>query len=169
MRQVFFVDICNTLADVNGQLNLRGFQTSVYPALVPPEAFTEELFRDAAPIWPVINLVKWLAERYSIVYMTARPEKVRKVTLEWLESHSLPAGPVIHTNGRLKGEIALELVHREWIAGAIEDSPHEITGYAEAIHGIRLLVPDWPHNQEITRGMRIPLLCTAVHNQQAIS
>lgn len=158
MPKVFFIDICNTVADINEQLNLRGFQTSVYPAFVPPEVFTEELFRAAAPIWPVVNLVKRLAKQCSIVYLTARPEKVREVTLEWLERYALPAGPVIHTNGQLKGKVALELVHHDWIAGAIEDSPQEIAGYVEAIPGIRLLVPEWPHNATVTMGMRIPLL-----------
>jgi len=155
-KKVFFVDICNTIANVNEQLNLRGFLTNVYPSPIPAEAFTEKLFRQAKPIWPIINLVKRLVDQgYSLVYLTARPESVREVTLEWLRAHDLPVGPVIHTNGRLKGEMALDLVHADWIAGAIEDSPHEIAGYAEAIPGIRLLVPEWLHNEDVKRGIHI--------------
>ena len=158
-KKVYFVDICNTIANVNEQLNLRGFQTDVYPSPIPPEVFTEELFRQAKPIWPIINLVRRLVDQdNSLVYLTARSEKVREVTLEWLKAYDLPAGPLIHTNGRLKGEIAIELVHVEWIAGAFEDSPHELVGYVQANPGIRLLVPDWPHN-EGTKGIRIPLVC----------
>ena len=162
-KKVFFVDICNTLANVNEQLNLLGFQTDVYPAPIPAEVFTEELFRQAKPIQTVVNLVKRLVDRgNSLVYLTARSESVREVTLEWLRANAIPAGPVIHTNGRLKGEIALELVHVDWIAGAVEDSPQEIEGYVEAIPGIRLLVPEWTHNEGITKGIRIPLLRKAV-------
>ncbi|HZK53481.1 MAG TPA: hypothetical protein VFC84_04745 [Desulfosporosinus sp.] len=162
-KKVFFVDICNTLANVNEQLNLIGFQTDVYPAPIPAEVLTEELFRQAKPIQTVVNLVKRLVDRgYSLVYLTARSESVREVTLEWLRANALPAGPVIHTNGRLKGEIALELVHVDWIAGAVEDSPYEIMGYIRSIPGIRLLVPEWPHNEGITKGIRIPLLRKAV-------
>lgn len=161
-KKIFFVDICNTLSDVNGQLNQLGFLTDVYPSPVPKEVFNEELFRNAGPIWPVINLVKRLSDRYSIVYLTARPESVREVTLEWLKRYALPAGPVIHTNGRVKGEMAIELVHADWIGGAIEDSTHEIEGYVWSIPGIRILVPDWPHNQGITNGIRISLLDKAV-------
>lgn len=158
-KKVFFVDICNTIANVNEQLNLRGFQTDVYPSPIPAEAFTDELFRQAKPIWTVINLVKRLVDQgYSLVYLTARSENIREVTLEWLKAYDLPVGPLIHTNGRLKGEIVMELVPVDWIAGAIEDSPHEIVGYVEAIPGIRLLVPEWTHN-EGTKGIRIPLFC----------
>jgi hypothetical protein len=157
-KKVFFVDICNTIANVNEQLNLLGFQTSVYPAPIPAEVFTEELFRQAKPMQTVVNLVKRLVgQGYSLVYLTARPEGVREVTLEWLRAYDLPVGPLVHTSGRLKGEMALELVHVDWIAGAIEDSPHEIESYAQAIPGIRLMVPDWQHNEGITRGIRIPL------------
>ena len=147
-NKVFFVDICNTLADVNGELNRLGFQTSVYPSVVPAEVFTEEMYRQAAPIWPIIRLVQRLAKQYAIVYLTARPENVREVTKEWLQAYGLPAGPVVHTQGRLKGNVALELVHPNWIAGAMEDSPHELESYARFIPGIRLLIPDWPHNEE---------------------
>lgn len=157
-EKVYFVDICNTIANVNEQLNLRGFQTDVYPSPIPAEAFTEELFRQAKPIWTSINLVKRLVDQgNSLVYLTARPERVREVTLQWLRAYDLPVGPVIHTNGRLKGEMALELVHVNWIAGAVEDSPQEIVGYVQAVPGIRLLVPDWQHN-EGTKGIRIPLV-----------
>jgi hypothetical protein len=161
-KKVLFVDICNSIANVNSQLNLMGYQTDVYPSPVPADVFTEELFRAAEPIWPVINVVKRLSERHSIVYLTARPEKVRTVTLEWLKAYDLPAGPLVHTNGRLKGEIALELVCADWIAGAVEDSPHEIEGYLKLVPGMQVLVPDWPHNKEITRGIRIPLFAVSI-------
>jgi len=158
-KEIFFVDICNTLADVNGQLNLLEFQTDVYPSRVPTEVFTEELFRQAEQIWPIVKLVKKMAQHCSIVYLTARREEMRSVTLEWLKTFALPAGPVIHTNGRLKGEVALELVSPEWIGGAVEDSPQEIEGYIRAIPGIRLLIPEWTHN-EGTMGIHIPLFKT---------
>lgn len=155
-KKVFFVDICNTLADINGELSKMGYQTDVYPCLAPAEIYTERLFRKAQPIWTCINLVKKLAESHSIVYLTARDEKMREVTQEWLTAYSLPAGPVVHTHSRLKGDIVLELVPAEWIGGAIEDSPQEIEGYRRTIAGIRLLIPDWPHNQG-TQGFHIPV------------
>ncbi|KLU62319.1 hypothetical protein CEB3_c13630 [Peptococcaceae bacterium CEB3] len=167
-RKIFFVDICNTLADVNGQLNLQGYQTNMYPAAIPADVFTAGLFRQAEPIWQVVNLVKRLSERYSIVYLTARRESVRQVTLEWLKGYSLPAGPVIHTGSRLKGELVRELANLDWIAGAIEDSPQEIARYAEAIPGIRLLVPEWPHNEGVAMGMRIPTTKEDTVNEKVV-
>jgi hypothetical protein len=153
MQKLFFVDVCNTLANVIEQLNIRGYRTDIYPCPAPPETYTEELFRSARPIWPIIDWVKELpGQGYSLVYLTARPQKYKTVTLEWLEQHGLPKAPLLHSNGRSKGEVAkiLSLNPKVEIAGALEDSPQEIRGYIQAVPGIRLYVPEWEYNAHLS-------------------
>lgn len=153
MQKLFFVDVCNTLANIIEQLNIRGYRTDIYPCPAPTEVYTEELFKTARPIWPVINLVKELPERgYDLVYLTARPSQYRAVTQEWLDEYGLPKAPLLHTNGRSKGEIAkiFSLNPKVEIAGALEDSPQEIRGYIQAVPGIRLYVPEWEYNAHLS-------------------
>ncbi len=147
MQRIIFVDICNSLADVNSELKKRGYRTDIYPSPIPKEAFTEQLFMDAQPIRSVIELVQKLeAQDYSLVYLTARPVKFRSVTLDWLKKYGLPKAPMLHSNERLKGEFVKNYSH---VVGAIEDSPHEIKSYLEVAPDMKIIVPDWEYNRHI--------------------
>lgn len=152
MQKVFFVDVCNSLADINTELRKRGYRTDIYPGPVPAEVFTYQLFADAQPIQPIIELVKSLVSQdYYLIYLSARLVKFREVTLEWLEKHGLPKAPLIHTNGRLKGEFArvFSLDPRVELVGAIEDNPHEIRSYLDVVPDMELYVPAWDYNTHI--------------------
>ena len=150
MQKLFFADVCNTLANVIEQLNIRGYRTDIYPCPAPPEVYNEELFRSARPIWSVLNIVKELPEQgYTLVYLTARPSQL---TQEWLDKYGLPQALLLHTNGRSKGEIAkiFSLNPKVEIVGALEDSPQEIRSYLRAVPGIKLYVPEWEYNAHLS-------------------
>jgi hypothetical protein len=158
MRKTWLIDICNSLADLNTELEKRGFRTDIYPAPSPKEIWQDmSIYSTARPIWNIIRLVKKLAETSDIIYLTARPVEAREVTLEWLEKYGLPKAPLIHTNGRLKGEFVRAFQPDLAIAGAIEDAPHEIASYLQAKPDMELLVPDWGYNAHIKDGKRIDL------------
>jgi hypothetical protein len=93
------VDICNSLANVNLELQNRGFDTSIYPSPVPIKTWSElDIFRSAKLIEPVAKLVHQLHEDgYTIIYLTARPRELEKVTIEWLTTYGLPEAPLHFT------------------------------------------------------------------------
>ena len=57
--------------------------------LMPPM----EMLRDK-PIKEVVEIVQALFQKHSVVYLTGRGEKHRKVTQVWLKKHKLPEGPL---------------------------------------------------------------------------
>jgi len=53
------------------------------------DKFYQDRFDDP-PIPEMVDLVKYLAKRYTVVYCTARQEKARVKTLNWFDKHGLP-------------------------------------------------------------------------------
>lgn len=155
-RKIFFVDIDNTLANVNAQLVQLGIDTSFYPAKVPEGLWNENIFKYAEPIAPVINFVRAVNIHYEIVYLTARKEVYHEATLLWLKEHKLPLSPIIHTNGRKKGEFIRLFSQTETVVGAIEDSPQEINSMRSAKKDLILYIPDWSYNRNL-EGIRIKI------------
>ena len=150
-EKIFFVDICNSLADVNSQLRNMGYRTDIYPVQIPAKVWADmSIFRNAHPIQSVCDFVKSLAG-YKLIYLTARPIEARESTLLWLEKHGLPKAPLIHTNGRSKGEFvkAFSFDKNVAVVGAIEDSPHEIRNYTEVVPEMDLYIPQWEYNKHI--------------------
>jgi hypothetical protein len=157
-KKIVVVDICNTLANVNGELARRGYDTSVFPARVPINLFQDySLFSEAQPINESIFLLRQLATIYSIVYLTARPIESEAVTQLWLERHYCPKSLLFHTMGRPKGEFfrffkdaGIE------VAGVLEDAPHELESIREAQPHVKTFIPRWNYNQHIV-GNSIPI------------
>lgn len=158
MKQFLFVDICNTLANVNLELERRGIDTSIYPADVSTDLWGDQsVFSEAEPIFPVIEFVREQAKRFEVVYLTARPGHIREVTLDWLNRYQLPPGPIIHTTGYMKAEFLKVFLLTEKVVGIVEDAPHEIQEITRMTPAIPLYIPDWPYNQHIAVGYRINL------------
>lgn len=153
---VVIVDICNTLANVNDQLAMRGYKTDSYPSILPCNIWDDErIFTEAAPIEPVIYFVRRLAEVAEIVYMTARPKELQRVTMEWLRKHCAPEAPIVFTEGQLKGNVIQSMVGHESRSPIVfEDSPHEIKSIVSVMPGINLFIPDWLYNRHLA-GNRI--------------
>ncbi len=156
-RKIIFVDIDNTLANTNAQLERLGIDISAYPANVPSELWSKDIFKSAEPIEPVINFVNAIHPHYKIVYLTAREGIYHELTLHWLEKNNLPIAPIVHTNGRDKGQFIQIFSSTEKVVGAIEDSPHEINSMIDAKEDLLLFVPDWEYNRHLEKGIRILL------------
>jgi len=132
--RVAAVDICNTIADVNAVLErLLGRKPDassyLHPGLVPDffRRHAEEVFGAALPLPGAVDGVRALAGQYRIVYLTARPEEAREVTLEWLRYWGFPEGELVMTQDKARAarELGVEL--------AIDDAPHELAVLQKAV------------------------------------
>jgi hypothetical protein len=77
-----FID--GTICDRTAQLHLLG----------TPEFYEREAILKAAPVPGSGACLQELAQRYTIVYIGARPESSRPQTREWLATMGFPSGPV---------------------------------------------------------------------------
>ncbi len=129
MTPLIAVDICNTLADVNGQIariaggkghrDIYGLEDLGY---LEPERFFEahpEVFTRANPVPNAVRAMHTLSSRFQIAYVSARPEWAREITQAWLRANKLPPGPLYLT----KDKAAVMRRLRPLLA--IEDSPVE--------------------------------------------
>ncbi|MGI9862333.1 HAD family acid phosphatase [Moorella naiadis] len=143
------IDICNTIADVN---------ECIRQALNPPDAcfkeyglsrygideewFTKhlELFAEAKPMPGAVEALDILASGgIEIYYLTARPEKARGITVEWLKRWGFPEVRLIMT--REKDEAAKEL----GLGLVMEDAPPEIAKLEKV--GIDVVIYRQPYNK----------------------
>ncbi len=144
-KQVVLVDICNTLADVNEQINLvtgvsRPEGTYYHPA-VTGDAFFEkhlEVFSNAHVLDGSVEFVNRIARTYDVLYVTARPECSYEVTRKWLHENGYPAAPITFTKDKVSSCRELN------VAFAVDDAPAEIMAYNRS--GILCLVPAWDYN-----------------------
>jgi hypothetical protein len=166
MNEVFIVDICNTLANVNSELGKRGMRTDLYPSPVPASLWEDtSIFSDAAPIETVTYFVRQIGKISSeIFYLTARPRSLSTITEAWLKKHQLPASPIIYTDGKSKGEYMNRLVSHNQKAIVFEDSPNEIQSILTARSDSFLFIPDWTYNRHID-GHRISFSVDHISNK----
>lgn len=123
------VDICNTLADVNGQISsLAGGrkQRDHYGledlGYLQPQRFFEEhpeLFSRARPIPDSLRVMRELAKTFRMAYVSARPKWAMERTMEWLQIHQLPPGPLFLVRNKATVMRKLRPLF------VIEDSPEE--------------------------------------------
>lgn len=143
-RPVALIDICNTLADVNFQLE-KALGPNPNPFNYYHPGVTEStfknfpwLFTQAPPIKGSVEGTHQIAKNYRIVYLTARPEWARQITLEWLNRNGFPSAPVIFS--KQKGEVARELK----ATLAIDDAPYEIISLSKIVP--KMLIHQQPYN-----------------------
>jgi fermentation-respiration switch protein FrsA (DUF1100 family) len=157
------VDICNTLADVNSQISEiaygrkqrdhYGLEDLGYPQ---PERFFEEhpeVFSRASPVPDALKVMRELAKTFRIAYVSARPTWAMQRTMEWLQIHQLPPGPLFLT--RDKAAVIRKL--RPLLA--IEDSPEET---ARITPICPVLVIGQPYNRESSGWSQILTILTAL-------
>lgn len=163
MSKIVICDIDNTVANVNQELEKRGYRTDVYPSPIPQEVLHDpDIYMEAEPIYPVIEKLKsFHANNFNIVYLTARNYLLKGITRLWLEKHKLTSREIKMTGGRPKGEFLLELFDtmswdiREIVV--IDDAPHEIKSYLSVMPDVSLYIPDWEYNRHIRDGERIKI------------
>lgn len=142
------VDICNTLADIVGEIEIRLGKSPTpnnyfHPALKGKDDFfikNLDIFLDAKVLGNSNEVISELAKYNKIVYITARPEVSKLVTKIWLRNNGYPTGPIYFTNNKPK--IAKKL----GVDIAFEDAPHEIEKYHTFSKGIEVMVKRQSYN-----------------------
>lgn len=128
------VDICNTIADVIGELEVRlGHNPNpdqyFHPGLLNKPRFFEEnldIFLNAKPIGNSADVLWELSKFNNVIYITARPKMSEFVTRVWLKKNGFPLNKIYFTNNKV--EIATKLS----VDLAIDDAPFELEGYINA-------------------------------------
>jgi NADH:ubiquinone oxidoreductase subunit C len=59
-----------------------------------PDFYKREVLMKDAPTQDSVRCLHELAQRYSLVYLTSRPETARAATEEWLNAMNFPKGPL---------------------------------------------------------------------------
>lgn len=144
MKKVVLVDICNTLADVNQEIEIMtGVKRTpgiYYHPCVSEKWFETNLqvFENASVIGGSVECINSLAQVYEIVYLTARPEVSEQVTRRWLKKAGFPEARIIFSKDKVGASKDMK------VAFAIDDAPAEVEAYTKA--GIMTKVPAWDYN-----------------------
>jgi len=134
----FYLDKPFGLSSEEGKKMWRKLEGKIYSIGIPlehaPEAL-QQIERDG----------------HEIFYVTARPgfEKIRKITVEWLQKHHFPYnGKNLYMNAQHKGKIAKKL----GIDLFFEDDPYHIDKLRE--EGISTVIMDMHYNRDY--GEKVP-------------
>lgn len=157
------VDICNTLADINGQLErkIQGYRNDVYPFPLPENYFTSPIglcvFRDAKPFPETAGILRSMSRVFGgITYVTSRPQEAEFVTRRWLTKNGFPEGEIVFCQGEEK----LSVYSRLKPFLIIEDDPQTLEAAITTNLNIPIIVPQWPYNSHIKGAGIIPVFWT---------
>lgn len=105
------------------------------------EQYGSHMHEESLPLPHAIETIKELKKNNRITFMTARPEKYRLVTENWLNKYNIPFDQLIMTEGKLNRFI------KEGGDILIDDSPH----YAEqfSINKLPMIIMDYPYNRSM--------------------
>jgi hypothetical protein len=142
-RALAVFDIDGTVADARHRLHLIA-ETDQHENWVR--------FFDAAvddpPLPEGVARAHEFAERYDIVWLTARPERIRPMTEQWLADHGLPTGQLLmlpdgeKTLARMyKLDTIRRLAEDREIAVVVDDDPRVVALLEEA--KIPVVRADW--------------------------
>lgn len=166
MKRIVITDIDNTIANVNKELENKGYRTDIYPSPVPLHLFNDgSVFREAEPMEYVIKFIEQMIDdkQDMCVFLTSRDRKHISVTREWIKKHTPFTFPIYFTGGVPKGEVLRKLfsdkIIREYGWVVFEDSPHEIMSYLalknEVNVDMKFYIPSWKYNNHINIGKKI--------------
>ena len=144
------VDICNTLADVNGAIaqvmGLKNWHPKTYGlntlGLAPDQQrrfFQQhpQVFAEAQPLSGAQEALNKLAANHEIRYVTSRPLWARKITQRWLQQHGFPDAQLVMGIPKIDAVVLLGL------EAFVEDDPAEIKKLSRVIP---VFSPAWSYN-----------------------
>lgn len=95
-----------------------------------------------------VHTVRTLAEVYDIVYLSGRPERLRRVTQRWFDRHDLPAGPLMlrpfddyRPSSVFKVEMLETLAETRTVVVLVDDDPRVLDAARRA--GFDVLPATW--------------------------
>jgi hypothetical protein len=147
-RPLAVIDIDGVVADVRHRLRFLDRRPKDW------DAFFAAAAQDL-PLETGVARVQALAQGHDVVWLTGRPERLRKATMAWLGSHGLPSGP-LHMRGNRDrrpartfklGQVRT-LAAGRIVAVVLDDDPAVVA--AMKAGGIPAELADWvPREQEL--------------------
>ncbi len=145
------LDIDGVVADVRHRLHHLESRPKNWPAFFAGAAADP-------PLPEGVDLARELATSHDIVWLTGRPERLRRVTAEWLRRHALPVEP-LHMRGNKDYRPAREtklavvrgLAQERTVAMVVDDDPAVVSALQAA--GISVVMADWlPYREALREG-----------------
>jgi hypothetical protein len=147
-RPLAVIDIDGVVADVRHRLRFLDQRPKDW------DAFFAAAEQDV-PLEVGIARVMELAGGHDVVWLTGRPERLRKVTTAWLGRHGLPSGPMHMRGNRDRrpartfklGQVR-KLAAERIVAVVIDDDPAVVA--ALRTEGLPAELADWvPRDEEL--------------------
>ncbi|WP_174861384.1 phosphatase domain-containing protein [Embleya hyalina] len=140
-RPLAVFDLDGTVADTRHRLHFVEARPRDW------DAFFAAAAQDA-PLAEGVELARTSAEAHEVVYMTGRPERCRRDTVDWLDRHGLPAGRLLMRAERdrrparvAKPELLRKLARGRTVAMVVDDDALVCDAYQAA--GFRVIRADW--------------------------
>jgi len=145
------LDIDGVVADVRHRLHHLQSRPKNWPAFFAAAAADPAL--EAG-----LHLAAELAATHELGWLTGRPERLRRVTTEWLVEYGLPPSPLrMRRSGdfrparEMKLEVIRHLAGEAPIGLVVDDDPLVVEALASA--GIPVLLADWvPYAEPLRTG-----------------
>jgi phosphoglycolate phosphatase-like HAD superfamily hydrolase len=140
-REVVVLDIDGVLADVRHRLHYLNRRPKAWDAFFAA-AGDDDLLAEG------VAVARQAVAGYRIVYLTGRPERIRRATADWLRRHQLPAGTLLmrsnsdHRPSRLmKLERLRRIASSATVALVVDDDADVIATLRAA--GFNVMQADW--------------------------
>lgn len=140
-RMLAVVDIDGVVADVRHRLHHVSSRPKDWPAFFGAAA-DDGLLDEGA------ETVRRLAEVYDVVYLSGRPESLRRITERWLGDHGLPQGQLrlrpagdYRPSRLFKVEVLRALAQDRTVVVLVDDDPRVLDAAREA--GFDVLPATW--------------------------
>jgi hypothetical protein len=141
LLDIVVLDIDGVLADVRHRLHHLSGRSKDWDSFFAAA-------RDDAPLDVGVEFAKLAATDHGIVYLTGRPERIRRDTAHWLRIHGLPAGELLmrrDTDRRparvMKVEKLRELARHQPVALVVDDDVAVVRAVRQA--GFVVQLADW--------------------------
>ncbi|WP_377268166.1 hypothetical protein [Peterkaempfera sp. SMS 1(5)a] len=141
LRPLAVFDLDGTLADTSHRLHFldrRPRDWAAFFAAAPQDP----------PLPRGVELALAGTEEYETVYLTGRPERCRRDTVDWLARHNLPDGRLLMRRGQdrrparvTKPELLKRLARGRVVALVVDDDRLVCEAYRRA--GFRVVEADW--------------------------
>jgi hypothetical protein len=140
-REVVVLDIDGVLADVRHRLHFLASRPKGWDSFFAAAADDPLLAAGA-------DVARLAATEYRIVYLTGRPERIRRATADWLAGHGLPSGSLLmrsNADRRPSRLMKLERVRRiaatDPVALVVDDDRDVVATLRAA--GFAVQLADW--------------------------
>lgn len=126
----YIVDIDGTLAKIDHRLHFIQSEPKQWDAFFDA-CVDDEPIVDVIHVIRSIGFIEWHGTLAYVIYLTGRPERVRRETTEWLRDHRLPEGKLFmrkdgdHRPDTIAKRELMEQLQADGykIAGVFEDRP----------------------------------------------